>query len=148
MSGLALLAAASIEFLGPCSVQPLLRARILGEPANLGVATIETLERFGVDYEGTEQGLNSAFGTPTGMAAMEVVSDREMRSYGWCYEVDGKVPEVYANEVPMRGVREVRWYFAYAHYFDGQWVAQCVPAHRLRPRFLNCPQGASGRGRR
>ncbi len=126
----------SMEFIGPCGVTPLLMANLPGEFPHVGAATVELLERFAVDYVGTDAGLNSAFGTPTGQASMEVISAQEFRSYGWCYDVDGRVPEAYPNQVSLQGVRHVRWFFAFAHYRNGDWVSQCEPAYRVKPSFL------------
>ena len=132
-----LAAGLSIEFIGPCSVRPLLQASLPVSSSNVGQASVATLENFEIAFQGNESGLNSAFGTPTGMAALEILSDNEMRSYGWCYSIDGAVPEVFPNAIPLTHVqREVRWFFAYAHYLNGEWVSQCEPAYQLRPAFL------------
>jgi hypothetical protein len=133
------LLAIHIEFIGPCSAKPLLQAKSLHSQSNVGEASIEVLERFEVEYQGTERGLNSAFGTATGMDALEIISDQEMRSYGWCYSVDGVVPEDFADAIPLSKVKQrVSWFFAYAHYLNGEWIAQCRPAYLLRPAKF-CP---------
>ena len=136
MSALFLVAALSIEFIGPCSVKPLLQSNVSGEFPHVGAVTVSTLDRFEVDYAGNEAGLNSVFGTPTGMQAMEVISDTEMRSYGWCFDVDGRLPEEFPDHVSLQGVRHVRWFFGFAHYLNGQWVSQCEPAYKVKPAFL------------
>lgn len=138
MISLLLASSLSIEFIGPCSVGPLLKTNVEQGPARtVGAATIATLEKFEIDYQGTEAGLNSAFGTPVGMDAMEVISDTEMRSYGWCYQVDGSIPEAFPNGIPLASVQhEIRWFYAYAHYLNGEWVSQCEPAYKLRPAIL------------
>ena len=71
------------------------------------------------------------------MAALEILGPQEMRSYGWCYEVDGVSPEFFPHEYTLTPVnKSVRWYFAYAHYLNGEWIRQCAPAHEIRPAFL------------
>ena len=130
-------ASLSVEFIGPCSERPLLRTSVeVQESSNVGKLTIETLERYKIDYKGSEAGLNSAFGSPIGVDAMEVISDTEMRSYGWCFEVDGKVPENYPDIISLTNVKKVKWFFGYAHYLNGNWVSQCEPAHKIKPEFL------------
>jgi hypothetical protein len=126
----------SMEFIGACSVKPLLKANVHSSFPHIGAATISLLDQFAVDYAGTEAGINSAFGTPTGPEAMDIISENEFRSYGWCYDVDGRVPEAYPNQVTLQGVRHVRWFFAYAHYLNGEWISQCEPAYKVRPSFL------------
>jgi hypothetical protein len=132
-----LFASLSVEFIGPCSEKPLLQTTAQAvQSTSVGQMTIQTLEKFKIDFKGSESGLNSAFGSPTGVDAMEVISDHEMRSYGWCFEVDGKVPESYPDSISLKDVKEVRWFFGYARYLNGNWVSQCEPAYELKPEFL------------
>ncbi len=128
----------SIEFIGPCSIKPLLKSQITQEAAqSVGAASIATLDQNEVSYQGNEAGLNSAFDTPIGLDAIEVISESEMRSYGWCFEIDGMIPEVYSNQFPLTDVKsEIKWFFGYAHYLNGQWVSQCEPAYKIKPAFL------------
>lgn len=129
--------AIAIQFVGPCSDVPLLETQLKRHFKNVGVATVETLNDSQIPYQGNEQGLNSAFGTPTGLGAIEVISDTEMRSYGWCFKVNDKIPENYANQIPLSsGVNKIEWYFGFAHYLNGEWVSQCEPAYKIRPQFL------------
>lgn len=138
MNSLILATTLVLEFLGPCDSQPLSSQKLEYQlPQNAGVMTIQGLELISLPYSGNERGLNSAFGTPTGMAAMEVISPNEMRSYGWCYGVDGVVPEVFPDQYPLTAhTKKITWFFAYAHFLNGEWIAQCQPAHKLRPEFL------------
>jgi hypothetical protein len=51
-----------------------------------------------------------------------------MKAYGWCFRLNGEVPELMANEVTdLRENDVIEWYYAYAHYRGGQWIAQCRP---------------------
>ena len=137
MMPIILAATIAIEFIGPCSVKPLLETNMKQtRESNVGALTIDALENFAIEYKGSEAGLNSAFGTPVGMDAMEVVSDNEMRSYGWCFEVDGKVPADYADTISTKNVKRVRWFYGYAHYFNGKWTSMCKPAYTIKPKFL------------
>lgn len=95
--------------------------------SSLGEISLEMFNNYQIPYLGTEQGFNSILNSPTGLDAMVVVSEREMKSYGWCYSINGVVPEVYPNEVFIDSVNdEVLWFWGYAHYLDGQWVGQCL----------------------
>ena len=86
---------------------------------------------------GTHEGLNSVFNTPVGMEALEVLSDTEMRAYGWCYSVNGVSPEVFPHQVPLNPeIKEITWTFGFAHYYRGEWITQCTPAYTIRPAFL------------
>lgn len=96
-----------------------------------------TLNQFQISYQGNEAGLNSAFGSPIGLEALEVISEREMRSYGWCFAIDGIIPEVYPDQLLLSNVKsEIKWFFGFAHFLDGQWISQCEPAYEIKPAFL------------
>lgn len=126
--------AASVSFIGPCDEKPVIQENlkvVLGE--SVGSYTIRFLETFGVDHIGSERGINSIINTPT---AMEIISDREMNAYGWCYRVNGFSPEVYPNEFKVQEGDEVVWWFGYAHYLEGQWLTQCSPSYERKPEFL------------
>ena len=56
-----------------------------------------------------------------------IVSDREMKAYGWCFKVDDQVPSVYADEFVLeRSHQLIEWYYGYAHYLNGQWIGMCL----------------------
>lgn len=132
--------AQSLEIVGPCSSEP--TDSYVSEdfsPMSLGAFTLEGLDALGLSYQGNERGLNSIEGSVIGMDALEVLSDTEMRAYGWCFSINGEVPEIYADEIPLTSSADhVVWFFAFAHYQGGDWVAQCVPAHIVKPAKL-CP---------
>lgn len=126
-----------LEFIGPCSPVPLLQKDLNNTGNTVGVETISLLEDSQTPYLGNEQGLNSVFETPIGPAAIEIVSESEMRSYGWCYSVDGKVPEVYPDQYQITpATKKIQWFFGYAHFKGGQWIKQCAPAYEIKPAFL------------
>ncbi len=129
--------AVELKFIGPCSPDFVMRTEVTEDYRNIGELTVATLAKFGVPHEGTEEGLASAFNTPTGKGALEVVSDVELRAYGWCYSVDGVAPEVYPHEIPITPeTKSVVWHFGFARYYKGEWITQCTPAHTIRPTFL------------
>lgn len=122
-----------ISFVGPCSEEPLFSTELKNsEGLSVGTMTIDTLKTYSIPFLGTEQGMNSIFDTPTGLAAMEVISDTEMLAHGWCYSVNGFEPNTYPNEVMLKNGDNILWWFGYAHYKDGQWITQCTPAFQRR----------------
>jgi hypothetical protein len=129
--------AVELKFIGPCAETFIMRVNVKEEYANVGQLTIETLKKFNIPYQGSYEGLASAFETPVGDASVEVISNEEMRAYGWCYSVDGVAPEVYPHEVPITAkTKSVVWHFGYARFYKGQWVTQCSPAWKVKPKFL------------
>ena len=127
----------SIEFIGPCNTQALLSQSIDLSYQSVGDLSIAVLEKTKTPFQGTREGFNSIFNTPIGLDALETISDTEMKSYGWCYSIDGVSPEIYAHQIPLTAhIKNIKWFFAYAHYKDGAWIRQCAPAAPEKPKFI------------
>jgi hypothetical protein len=129
--------AIEVQFIGPCSEKPLLKVEVKNEFSNVGEITIATLIKYAIPFRGTEQGLASAFDTPTGSGSVEHISPVEFRAHGWCYSVDGIAPEVYPHETALTSeTKTVTWHFGFARFYKGQWLTQCSPTWTVRPAFL------------
>ncbi len=127
--------AAKIDFVGPCSQKPLLSVEAPDKFETVGDLTIHYLNKNRVSYLGTERGINSMFNTPIGDEALEIVSDTQMRSYGWCFRVNGKFVDRYADEVYLMDGDHIEWIFSYAWY-DREWKSMCNPAHIIKPKQI------------
>lgn len=124
----------------PCS-QQLLWSQALSElPKNLATATLATLEASGLQYLGTEQGITQINHSPLGLAAIEIISATEMYSYGWCYQINGVIPEVYPHEIELNPDDQVLWFYGFAHYQNGEWISQCEDSIlRSQEKFCQNP---------
>lgn len=99
-------------------------------PTHLGIVTVNAFDQESLKYEGGPYGITKI--NELG-GKMEVLSDTEMKAYGWCFSIDGLVPETMADETEVTSPDSVIvWFYAYAHYKDGQWIGQCVPADQTR----------------
>lgn len=129
--------AVDFEVLEPCTGKVKVSSKIEATYYNVGLATVGELGRLGVDFVGSELGVHSMYGTPVGEQALEIISRLEMRSYGWCYEVDGEVPEVLPFSFPMdKEMKKITWFFGYATYVAGEWKGQCDKVSELKPAFI------------
>lgn len=129
--------AVELKFIGPCEEEFIMKVEVTDEFANVGELTVATLAKFNIPFIGTAEGLASAFETPVGTAAVEVVSPEETRAYGWCFSVDGVSPEVYPHEIAITPeTKNITWHFGFARFFRGEWVTQCTPSHTVKPAFL------------
>lgn len=101
---------------------------------SVGDISIEIFEQQGFPYIGNAQGINSILNTPIGMDSIEVVSDEEMRVYGWCYLVNGKQPLDMASEVKFNSQDDkLIWFHAYSTNLRNEWIDYCVPANWEKP---------------
>lgn len=129
-----------VNFVGACSPESLLTSEVkYVKGMNVGEMSLKVLDDHGIPYQGTSAGLNQLFDTPIGLDAMEVVSDNEMMAYGWCFEIDGTIPEVFADKVPVKSTTKVvTWFYGYAHFLNGEWISQCEKSY-LRRSAQFCP---------
>ena len=93
-------------------------------PTNIGDVTIEIFNKFQIPFSGSKYGISQINGKGQDI---EVISDNEMKAYGWCFEVDGLIPETMPDQTALESNSvEIEWFYAYAHYKDGNWIGQCV----------------------
>ncbi len=132
--------AVMISVVGPCDKKPIISQNYAIKFENVGDLTIHFLTKNKIPFEGNERGINSIYKTPVGDAALEVLSDTEMRAYGWCYFVDNNESAVFADEYPLDdSIKKIDWIYGFAHYKNGEWITTCTPAFTIRPAHL-CSQ--------
>ena len=131
--------AAQVRVQNPCAENTWLNvtlSTVIG--SSVGSVTLEALTNLGVPFQGSEHGIHSIRNTVTGDDALEVISDREMRAYGWCYRLNGVEPDLFPDQVFVQSDADViDWFFGFAHYKDGNWVTYCTPtqnAGRVPPK--------------
>lgn len=120
-----------VRFIGGCSSQPLLIQKIkFNDGLNVGDLSLKALDDNQIPYQGTSQGINQIFNSPIGLEALEILNEQEMLSYGWCYEIDNVIPEVYPNEILItKSTQVITWFYGYAHYLNGKWISQCEKSY-------------------
>jgi hypothetical protein len=122
----------------PCSNVRLLDTQVAyGQPTNAGAVTMQALDASQIGYVGNAAGINSINGTVMGVHAVEILQDSVYRVYGWCYRVDGLVPGVIPEQVPVSSNNTViTWFFAFAKYDHGNWIKMCEPTNITKPSFV------------
>lgn len=129
--------AVTISIVGPCDKKPIISQDFGNKYETVGDLSLHFLTKNNIPFTGNEHSINSIYNTPTGDEALEVLSDSEMRAYGWCYSVDNKVSYVFADEFPLTDkIKKVEWIFVFAHYKEGKWLSMCTPAYTVKPAFL------------
>lgn len=127
--------AISFEVIGPCSSTPVYSGVFTMNDLKISVGktSISIFDQQKIPYIGSEMGFNSIVGTPTGMDALEVLSDTKMRAHGWCYSVNGVGPDVMASDYFFNSNNDkLVWFFGYSTYDNGQWVDYCVPSYKVK----------------
>lgn len=93
----------------------------------LGEITVAVFENQGINFDGDAHGMKSISGYEN---YVEVVSSTEFKAYGWCFSVNGVAPDTMSDQTYFENEDDILgWYFAFAHYKDGEWISQCRPAN-------------------
>lgn len=124
--------------IGACSEKPVHSGSFKTDlEDSVGKISMDIFDFNKIPYVGTEHGMNSIINSPVGLDAMEVISDSKMRAYGWCFSVNGVIPDVLASETYFSKQNDVlNWFYAYSTYDQGVWTDYCVPAYKIKsPQF-------------
>ncbi|MBY0413331.1 MAG: DUF4430 domain-containing protein [Bdellovibrionales bacterium] len=126
--------AISYAVVGPCSPESLYAGSFKVDlKENLGAISLAIFENQNIPFSGTEYGMSSIVNTPVGIDAIEVLSDTKMRAYGWCFSVNGIIPDVLSNEVFFTNQNDyLLWFYAYSTYDQGVWTDYCEPSHQIK----------------
>lgn len=98
---------------------------VVSVPQTVGQISINFFQQNQIPYIGDIDGIVSVYNLES---ELDLISDTEMKAYGWCYSINGVVPEDFVHKVNITDQSaELVWFYAYAYYKAGEWVAQCVP---------------------
>ncbi len=123
------------KIIGPCSDIPAYSGTI--EVSDLfqtvGKTTLQIFEQRQIPFIGNDYGFNSIMNTPTDKKSIEILSATKMRAYGWCYSVNGVIPEILpGNAVFISNQDQLSWFYAYSTYDTGKWLDYCVPSYTIK----------------
>lgn len=124
--------ATTIEVIQPCAERIAMQSMTTGK--TVAEATVTALTAAGIPFVGTsEGGISSILQTPIGVDAIEIISNQDMRAYGWCFEVDGVQPGAMPDRVSLHGAEHIKWFYGSALYKAGDWVSFCDPSSAQTP---------------
>lgn len=121
--------AATIEILNPTGKSVFQKqASLIGQESigSFSLRILNAAQALGeVKFTGDEDGIEmiNGFSNDT-----KVISNTEIKAFGWCFSVNRTVPQTMANETPMTNEAAVVWFYGYAYYKNGGWQPGCVPA--------------------
>lgn len=122
--------------IGPCSSTPISQGVFPTDLSDsVGQITIDILDLQKIPFVGSEQGIASIANSPVGLDAFEVLSDVKMRSYGWCYSINGEIPDVLASQSFFTEQSDyLVWFYGYSTYDQGVWTDYCVPSYKIKTK--------------
>lgn len=134
--------ALALEFtvIGPCEEKPVLKVTVASQEIALGELTVLVLTENKIPFQGDRSGIKVIAGSPSGDESLELISDTQMKAYGWCVDVDGQQPGQMPDEVRLSAdTKNVTWYYAFAFYDQGVWKNFCTPSYQNKPSQI-CPK--------
>lgn len=123
------------DVIGACSKKPLYAGTFMTDVNDsIGKISVDIFEANKIPYIGSEEGMAMIANSPIGLDAMEVLSDTKMRAHGWCFSVNGVVPDVLASKSYLAKQDDyISWFYAYSTYDRGVWTDYCVPTSKISP---------------
>ena len=96
---------------------------------SVGTLTVEALQQEAIMgktcFDGSEKGITEIGDYGALKAAL---SPKKTVVYGWCYTVNGKMPDTAADQVFLTSNDdEVRWFYGYMVNKNGHWSRRCKP---------------------
>lgn len=126
--------AVSWKIFGACDNKPVHEGSFAADiTKSVGQISLEIFDLHKIPYIGSAEGLNSIINSPTGLDSIEVVSDTEMRAYGWCYTVNGRQPLEMPHQLQFQSQDDkLVWFYAYSTNKNNEWTDYCVPAYHIQ----------------
>lgn len=128
-----------IEIVNPCvNVASVYEEVDVFAPATVSDVVRFFFPAFEIPYQATETNMLHIFNTPFGEEAIEIVKKEHFRVYGWCYEVDGVMPDVTMDRFTIDPVSThvVRWFYGFSENIEGKWVNYCEPLYNYPEQFI------------
>ena len=121
---------------GPCSDQPVFQGTYQADLSkSVGEVSKDIFDQNKIPYIGTDAGFNSINNSPTGLDAMEVISDTEMRAYGWCFAINGKTPTDMPDQIKLKTQQDtLNWFYGYSTNIKNEWKDYCSPGYWIKAK--------------
>lgn len=121
---------------GPCSETPVYQGSFKADlNKSVGDISIDIFNQNKIPFVGVAAGFNSINNSPMGLDALEVVSDTEMRAYGWCYAVNGKIPTDMPDKAAVKSQQDtIVWFYGYSTNKNNEWTDYCSPGYWIKAK--------------
>jgi hypothetical protein len=127
-----------LDVIGACSKKPVYSGIFKTDISeSIGKISVDIFEANKIPYIGSENGMNSIINSPMGDEAIEVLSNTKMRVHGWCFSINGIIPDVTADKIHVTNQSDyISWFYAFSTYDKGEWTDYCIPSYTVKsPQF-------------
>ena len=127
------------ELIGPCKKEPIAQGQFRVKDLkknSVGKTTLSIFEENNFSFDGNEAMVKNIEGLPGKFETIEL-GEQDFRSLGWCYEINGKQPVLYMNQVYFQSQSDhLTWVLGQASYIEGKWTEYCTPVHHFNYSFF------------
>ncbi len=102
---------------------------------SLGELTLDLFSQNNVEYKNVLKSFSSILNTPLGADSIVQMNNETIFAFGWCFSVDGKIPNEYSFDIYLDSSSKVRWFYAYSMSYKNKWISMCSPAHLLSKEY-------------
>lgn len=127
--------AINFDVIGPCSKKPAYSGSFKTDISeNVGKISMDIFEANNIPFIGNENGMHTIMGTKVGDEVIEIISETTMRVYGWCFSINGFIPDVLPSQTYVAKQNDyLSWFYAFSTYNRGVWTDYCAPANEIMP---------------
>ncbi len=101
---------------------------LLNESESALNITIANLKNHKINHQLLEGGIKSIY-TLNSEKNLEIIDAKNFISYGWCYSVNGQLPESMPDQYHLVNNDSISWFLGSSEYSEGQWISYCRPVH-------------------
>ena len=127
------------EVIGPCHKMPIAHGSFDEfnlKKKSVGDITLLIFKKAGLSFEGNKAMIKNIEGLPGSLDYLPLEGE-DYRSFGWCYEVNGKQPPLYMNKVHFQSQNDhLTWVLGQASFIDREWKEYCTPVHHFNYSFF------------
>ncbi len=113
----------------PCLDQPILEAsdNLITSDETIFSLTKKLILGHKIESQLAQNGVISILNYLGPDQSLEIISETKLRAYGWCYSINGEIPDLMPDEIKIKTNDSIKWFLSFSTYDSGKWVDYCVP---------------------
>ncbi len=113
----------------PCQSKSILQSTFTSMASDESVFSLtkSELSKNKIDSVLASNGVISILGYIPPEKSVEVIGPTKMRAYGWCYSINGLIPDEMPDQILLSSNDSIKWFLSFSTFENNQWIDYCVP---------------------
>ena len=113
----------------PCQNAPILTStsEISSNEETIFSLTKELIQDNKIKADLGDNGIRSILDYVGENKSLQKINTHIFRAYGWCYTINGEIPDVMPDQIKIKNKDSIKWFLSYSTYDNDRWVDYCVP---------------------